>query len=243
MMPKPVHSSAGESFRYSGTELDAMAEARNYHRWILAQFAPFLGDSLLEVGAGIGNFAAQILEARPDICLTLLEPAANLAPLLAQRFASRPRVRTLAGSLAEHAASLSVEGAVMVNVLEHIENDQECLFQLHRVLRPGGRLMLFVPAVQAIYGSLDAAFDHFRRYSKPGLRRMLEQSGFTVKTLRYVNMPGVMAWWVTGTLLRRTTLRPASVRAYDRWVVPWLAKLEDVWEPPIGQSLLAVAER
>lgn len=220
-----------------------MGEARNYYRWILSQFLPYIGEEMVEVGAGAGNFAAHVLEARPEIRLTLIEPAENLAPGLEARFAGNPNVRVLRGNLEEHAAGLSADSAAMVNVLEHIKDDAGCLRRLREILRPGGRALLLVPAVPAIYGSLDAAFEHYRRYSRSNLAGKLAAAGLQTEKLRYVNLPGVAAWWVTGKLLRRRTLDAKSVRFYDRWVVPWLSRIEGVWEPPIGQSLLAVARR
>jgi SAM-dependent methyltransferase len=230
-------------FRYSGTEQDSMGEARNYYRWILAQFLPYLGEEMIEVGAGAGNFAAHVLSARPEMRLTLIEPAENLAPGLAARFAGNPNVNVLRGNLEEHAAGLVADSAAMVNVLEHVHDDAGCLLRLREVLRPGGRVLLFVPAVPAIYGSLDAAFEHYRRYSRSGLQRILGAAGLKIEELRYVNLPGVAAWWMAGKLLQRRTLDAKSVRIYDRWVVPWLSRIERTWEPPIGQSLLAVARR
>jgi SAM-dependent methyltransferase len=237
--PRP----APAPFRYSGTEQDAMGEARNYYRWILAQFLPYLGEEMVEVGAGVGNFAAHVLAARPEIRLTLIEPAENLAPGLAARFSGNPNVIVRNGNLETYAAGLSADSAAMVNVLEHVEDDSSCLLQLRGILRPGGRVLLLVPAVPAICGSLDAAFDHYRRYSRRELLGKLAAAGLEIEKLRYVNLPGVAAWWMAGNLLRCRTLSAGSVRFYDRWVVPWLCKIEGVWAPPIGQSLLAVARR
>jgi SAM-dependent methyltransferase len=228
-------------FAYSGTELDSMREAENYYRWILSHFAPFVGKRVLEVGAGTGTFSSFLLNEAPDSELTLLEPAANLYPTLEQRFGGNTRVTLIPGTLGEWANSLSVDSVVLVNVLEHVENDKDYLEMIYRILNPRGNLLLFVPAVPHLYGSLDEAFGHFRRYTKNDLRRKLQGVGFRLERLRYVNLPGVASWFIAAKLLRLKTLEPANVRFYDRWVVPWCSKLEDLWPPPIGQSLLAVA--
>jgi SAM-dependent methyltransferase len=234
-------SAASEGFAYSGTELDSMAQARNYYLWILRYFLPRIGRQVIEVGAGVGTLAEYLLAARPASEFVLIEPAANLLPALQARHGNNPRVRVLQGTLEEHAANLVADSVVMVNVLEHVADDQFCLRALFDVLRPGGTLLLFVPALPGIYGALDRAFDHYRRYTKPELAQKLNDAGFHLEQLRYMNLPGVAAWYLAGRILRQTTLRPGSVRFYDRWVVPWWSKLEEKWAPPVGQSLLAVA--
>jgi SAM-dependent methyltransferase len=237
------HQPIDDSFLYSGTELEGMAEARNYYEWILSFFVPHMGRQIIEVGAGTGTFTDHLLKSAPDSEIVAIEPAANLFPLLARRHAGNPRVKTIHGSLEENAASLQGDTIVLANVLEHIENDEEYLRLLNAILRPGGHLLLFVPAVPWLYGSLDKEFEHFRRYTKPELRRKLANSGFQQKTIRYMNFPGVASWFIAGKVLRRRTLSASDVRLYDRWVVPWCSKIEKRWEPPVGQSLLAVASK
>jgi SAM-dependent methyltransferase len=236
-----VPPSVGARFAYPGTELDSMAEAENYYRWILSHFTSFLGKRVLEIGAGTGTFSSFLLNEVPDSELTLLEPAANLYPTLERRYEGNARVAVIQGRLEEHANSLSADSVVLVNVLEHVQNDQDYLEMIYRILNPRGNLLLFVPAVPHLYGSLDEAFGHFRRYTKNDLRRKLQGGGFRLERLRYVNLPGVASWFIAAKLLRLKSLEPADVRFYDRWVVPWCSKLEDLWPPPIGQSLLAVA--
>jgi SAM-dependent methyltransferase len=236
-----VRPVASESFAYSGTELDSMAQAKNYYPWILRYFLPRIGRQVIEVGAGVGTLAEYLLAARPASEFVLIEPAANLFPALQVRHGNNPRVRVLQGTVEEHASNLVADSVVMVNVLEHVADDQLCLRTLFDVLRPGGTLLLFVPALPWIYGALDRAFGHYRRYTKPEFAGKLQHAGFHIEQLRYMNLPGVAAWYFAGKILRQTTLRPGSVRFYDHWVVPWWSKLEGKWAPPVGQSLLAVA--
>ena len=132
---------------------------------------------------------------------------------------------------------------IAVNVLEHVERDEEFLRASYEILAPGGALLLLVPAVPAIFGSLDRAFDHFRRYTPSGLRTSLLATGFEIETLHYLNMVGVAAWFVSGRILRRTTLGRGQVRFYDRWIIPFVRRLESVVTPPIGQSILVMARK
>lgn len=231
---------ATKSFVYSGTELDAMAEAANYCCWILRYFAPYLGKRVVEIGAGTGTFSELLLKSERTDELVLFEAAHNLFPLLRERFAGR-RVSLHCGPFDLSQLAGPADSVVLVNVLEHVADDRELLSQIYQALRPGGSLLLFVPALEWNYGSLDKAFEHHRRYSKRGLKREIRTAGFHIERVRYVNMMGIASWFFAGKVLRQTTLKPAQVRWYDRWIIPWSFRLERMCEPPLGQSLLAIA--
>lgn len=175
--------------------------------------------------------------------LLLIEPAENNIPALHQRFDADPRVRIHHGYLEDVATTNSADTLIAVNVLEHVERDAEFLNAAYKTLTPGGALLLLVPAVPAIYGSLDRAFDHYRRYTRHGLIGSLLMAGFEIETLHYLNMLGVVAWFAAGRIMHRTTLGRRQVRVYDRWVIPWLRRIESRFHPPIGQSLLAIARK
>lgn len=231
------------TFSYVGTELGGLSEANNYYRWILTHFRPHLGKRIIEVGAGIGTFSEFLLNTANASELFLVEPAENLFPVLQQRFSGDTRVKPMRGYLEDLATSLAADSVVLVNVLEHIANAEALLEVAHLHLVPGGTILLFVPALRSLYGTLDKAFGHVQRYSKSLLGDKLQQAGFHLVRLRYFNFPGMFTWFLAGKLLRRSTLRPVDVRLYDRWVVPWASKLERYWEPPLGQSLIAIARK
>ena len=235
-MAAPTHD-----FEYASSELDALAGARNYYAAIVQRFAPHLGRRVMEVGAGVGTFA-EYLRAAPGVAqLTLVEPATNNLPRLRARFAGDDRVRVVAGYLEDAAVPASQDAIVAVNVLEHVLDDAEFLRVARRTLAPGGALLLFVPALQAIYGTLDEAFEHHRRYDRAGLAGHLEAAGFQIHDLRYANSLGALGWFVAGRVLRRRTLTARDVRLYDRFVFPTLSRLERDVAPPFGQSLVAIA--
>ena len=132
------------------------------------------------------------------------------------------------------------DAIVLVNVLEHMEYDEIFLEKAYNLLLPGGALLLLVPALPWLHGTLDNAFRHYRRYTKRSLNLKLERQGFRKVCTRYLNLPGIAAWYLTGTILRRATLRPQDVKFYDTRILPSVLAFEKYWEPPIGQNLLAI---
>jgi SAM-dependent methyltransferase len=229
----------------SGPELDAMRHAENYHRWILDRFRPHVRGAVLEVGAGIGNFSAHLAREAHDR-LILLEPAPALVERLRERFTAFPSVEIhgtdLRGWVEQHAAR-PVDTIVSVNVLEHIEDDRGVVRLMSSILKPGGTVLLLVPALPALYGSLDAAFGHRRRYRRAALLGLLTDAGLAVRHVRYVNVVGVLGWFVAGRVLRRRSLDAATVRIVDAVLIRLTRRLERQIDPPFGQSLVAVAER
>jgi len=231
------------SFSYASNELDALAGAGNYYRSITRRFAPFLGKRILEVGAGFGTFADHLLNQVPEARLTLVEPAQNNFPVLKERFASDPRVETLNTYLEHVTRSEGVDSVVAVNVLEHVEDQPSFLGAAHRLLLPGGHLLLYVPALPVLFGSLDEVFEHHRRYTKRTLSELLQVGRFRLKELRYTNLPGVLSWFISGRVLRRRSIAAREVKTYDRYVMPLVTASERLISPPVGQSLIAIAVR
>ena len=127
------------------------------------------------------------------------------------------------------------------NVLEHIAADEAVLTRFASLLRPGGSLLLLVPAHPAAYGRIDDILGHERRYAKRELAQKLEFAGLEVARLRHVNPVGIVGWFVTSRLLRATQVPSGPLRLYDR-LVPVL-RLIDRLPVPFGLSLWAVARR
>ncbi len=219
--------------------LDNLDGADNYAAWIFEQVEPHLGDSVLEVGAGHGTFT-EILSAR-GARVVATDVSQRCADVLRERFAGDERV-TVAHGGAEAAAGLPpFDSAVLINVLEHIPDDDAALRDLSATLKPGGRLILWVPAFQLLYSDFDRKIGHYRRYRKHELAAQLRRAGYDVAEIRYLNSVGALAWLVVARLLRRAPTGGASVKIYDSYFVPVLKRLEGRHGAPFGQSVFAVA--
>src|SRR5207248_11605892 len=102
-----------------------------------------------------------------------------------------------------------------LTVLEHIEAARASLRAMHDLLQPGGRLVLLVPSLRALYGTLDEALGHFRRYVPAELTDKLRTTGFHLRHLEYFNLAGVPGWWVAGRVLRRRLIPTGALRRYE----------------------------
>ena len=215
-----------------------MSFAPNYNAWLLERARPYIGPRVLDVGAGIGTFTVELAGLAEDV--VALEPDPEEAGVLRARFADDDRVSVLQCTAAELPADEPpFDAAICFNVLEHVRGDVEALRVIHARLRPGGHLLLLVPAHPALYGETDRAVDHVRRYDGPTLRRSVDAAGFELVELRHVNPVGAVGWAVSSRLLRRREIPAGPLALYDR-LVP-LFKALDRLRLPFGLSLWAVA--
>jgi SAM-dependent methyltransferase len=241
---------AGDASFYEGQDLEALADIPNYYQWILANFREQLKGKVIEIGAGVGHLSA--LYADWVAHLLLVEPARNLHRQLVNRFAANRNITVRCGLLDElHAEELGSPGingapydaALLVNVLEHVENDLQMLRQLFDLLRPGGTLLLFVPALPFLYGALDSRVGHVRRYTRTGLAEVVGQAGFKLELLKYFDAFGVLPWLIVGRVLRQGRHSEKAAHIYDRLVVPIGRALESQFPPPLGKNLIVIARR
>jgi SAM-dependent methyltransferase len=238
-----------EDVTYPGRDLEAMATASRYHRWILEVFKPHLGRRLVEVGAGSGSFSHLLLGTGPE-SLSLVEPSKQMYPLLEQSFAARSEaadVRTYNSIFRHVAAELKTterpDSIIYVNVLEHIADDQVELDVIHQTLNRGGRAFFFVPALPRLYSNFDESIGHYRRYTRRELEEKCTGAGFKLIHSSYFDLAGVLPWWVKYRLLKASALKPGTVEFYDRYVVPLTKALEGLIKPPLGKNIILIGEK
>jgi SAM-dependent methyltransferase len=231
------------SNQYSGRDLEAMFFAVNYHRWILRIFKPYLGRNIVEVGAGTGGFSEMLLQTHPE-SLILVEPADNMFAILEQAL---PATKTIHGtfrqSLNDICEPSRPDSVVYVNVLEHIEDDDVELKAIYDVLVPGGRVCIFVPALQNLMGSIDRELGHFRRYSRSNLEDKCKAAGFRVRLSTYFDVLGVAPWWFMNRVIKSKSLSHQGVRFYDKYIVPIGQWAEGLIPPPIGKNVILIGEK
>lgn len=234
---------------YAGRDLEGMCFAKNYHRWVLGIFEPFLGTRLVEVGAGTGSFSELLLERRIE-SLSLVEPSTEMYKILADRINlvdHAVQVRTYNAFFTRVADDIRVnqqpDAIVYVNVMEHIADDELELRVAHQTLAEGGRIFIFVPALRWLYGSLDRQIGHHRRYRRAELEGKCGRAGFRLIRSGYFDFAGIVPWGIKYRMLKSDKLEPGAVMLYDKFVVPAARAIESVIRPPIGKNLFVIAEK
>jgi len=219
--------------------LDLNSEADNYLNWISDLCIPYLGRRILEVGAGHGDFT-NIFREVGDVTAT--ELSIGSLTRLSQRFLSDPKVTVSTLNLSDDPTE-TFDSVVLINVLEHIYDDEKALRGIFSRVRPGGHVVLYVPAFWLLYSSFDNDIGHHRRYRKSELVAIAKAAGFELVRSRYVNMLGAVGWFVLCRVLRRRASESLSVGLMNSVVIPVMRKVEDRVAPPFGVSIFYVGRR
>ncbi len=205
---------------------------------------------MLEVGAGIGNLTELLVAppARGDVSrerVVATELSEQFLAGLRKRFRGHANVVVeqldLGDVPVERVRAHGVDTVLCVNVLEHVRDDAAALARLAEALPAGGKLLLYVPALPWLYGSLDQGLQHHRRYSREELRMRLSASGWRIIHMSYMNLLGIPGWFLSSRMLRRKLLPVKQVHLYEK--LTGILRVEDRFRLPIGMSLVAVGER
>ena len=239
------HGQDGADNYNAQRELELLSNTPTSTRLILKQFDHLLGKNILEIGAGLGQISSMLVQSGRSV--TSLEPDPKLCKQLMASTQSLG-VRSFPSTL-EQALSLNqiskdekFDSVVIVNVLEHIENDIQELQIAKDVLNPDGKIIIFVPAMPSLYGSMDAISGHFRRYRRTELEAVVRAAGLETKSIHYFDPIGVLPYWLSYRVLKRQTLGTSSVALYDKVIIPmsiFLSRL--VRSRGLGKNLIMIA--
>ncbi len=223
--------------------LNNLTGTPQYLNWLAGLLRRHAGDSILEIGAGIGHLSARLMSRRLRYLATVKYPLYLHA--FSNRFLRTPNVEVRRLDPADPADYRELQGAfdtvLSVNVLEYLDEPAATLRQLYTVLQPGGALLALVPQGEWLFGSIDRTLGHRRRFSRRHLRELLEQAGFEVARFYQLNRAGVPAWVLYGRLLRRKRINNLTLKLVDKTV--WLWRLIDPLLPWRGLTLVAVARK
>ncbi|MBM2812996.1 MAG: hypothetical protein HW416_3755, partial [Chloroflexi bacterium] len=222
--------------------LSTMDGLRRYNAWLWGTISPYVGRRVFEAGCGTGTIT-RYLAARERVVSTDIDD--DYISLLRGRYLDRPNVRIeqadLSSQLWPDLVDERIDTVVCMNVLEHLPDDEYVLERFFRLLQPGGRLVLLVPAHMWLYGSIDAAIGHYRRYELAPLQALLRRSGFDVEWARYLNPTGILGWLLNGRVLKRTSVPSLQAKLYDA-AFPLLRML-GVFKAPFGLSVVVVGRK
>jgi len=228
---------------YGRAFLNNMSGTPQYLSWIARLVRPYVGDSVLEVGAGIGNITARLIARR------LRYVAAEKDPLylhaLRNRFLRTPNVEVQRFDPDDAGAQAGLAGefdtTLCLNVLEYAGQPEALAGRLHAALRPGGDLVVLTPQGPGLFGAIDRALGHKRRYRAAEIKRLLEERGFEVRRVHQLNKVGKPAWWLFGRVLGRRHINKLTLKLFDKTV--WLWRRLEWLLPWSGLSLVVVARK
>lgn len=223
--------------------LGAMEHAPRFNHWMAETVRPFLGDRVLEIGAGIGNLTR--LLAADQACYVVSDLDERHLAQLRSEMRYRPNMSVAACNLVNEADfepfREKMDTAICINVLEHIEDDRQGLRNLRSALRPGGRAIVLVPQGAGVYGTMDETLGHFRRYSKAELELRMAEAGFRVERILEFNRITYPGWFLNGRILRRRHVSRVQLWFFDLLAPVW--KHIDARLPWPATSLIAVGVR
>lgn len=214
-----------------------------YNGWIFSVIKPYISKRILEIGCGLGTTTKYYLHS-PFIVISDINDL--YLRLVRKKFEGIKNIKITKLNIEDAPPKklkilkkYKIDTVIAINVLEHINNDLLALKNINRILFPGGRVVLFIPALPSIYGSLDKKFGHYRRYTKGEIYNKLRMAHFKIEYTRYFNIIGLFWWFVTGRILKKNHLPRMTGRLLSI-IVPILQKVESLIRIPTGQSLIVV---
>jgi glycosyltransferase involved in cell wall biosynthesis len=220
--------------------LRLLQKSAGYNRWVYQMVQPWIGRDILEIGSGLGSMTRHILGHGR---VTASDISSFCLSELRRTFGENENVEVRYLDITRNSAPETglYDTIVCLNVLEHLGDDREALQHMHRLLRPGGRLILYVPANPRLYCGIDRTVGHHRRYEMGDLLGKMRETGFQVTHQRHHNTLAAVGWWIQGKVFGKKTLRSSDMAGFD--VLLPLARLQDRFESRFALSILAVGEK
>jgi len=228
--------------QYGHKFLSELSSSHRFNDWMADAIKPWVGEAVLEIGAGMGNItrfltpryrylATEIDGVHLNYLRNLYEGRRNI------------QIRSLDVTNVGQFGNLQekFDTVVCLNVLEHIEDDKHAMANIYSVLEDGGHACILVPRSQNLFGSMDEAVDHFRRYEVQGLSDILTNTGFEVVKIFTFNRISVPGWYINGKILRKKTLSRFQLKIFDQFV--WLWKFVEHLLPWQGLSIIAIVTK
>ncbi|GIE87270.1 class I SAM-dependent methyltransferase [Actinoplanes regularis] len=225
--------------RIQSEVLEGLATAVNHRRWFVELALPYLGDNPIEIGSGLGDYAVEWAEHLPRFTATEADP--DRLVLLKERMADHPNIDVRQMLLPAQDAAGEYSAAVSYNVLEHIEDHVGALRSMSELVRPGGRVIIIVPAFMFAMSQVDIATGHIRRYTKKTLGAAFAEAGLQMERLHYANALGLIGYYAATSIFKLAPKEGPMVKVYDSLVLPVTKAAERIVRPPFGQSVFAVA--
>ena len=229
---------------YVGTELELFSKAHNWKAYLCSQIGPFIGENVLEVGAGLGSMTRLLCTSKVKNWV-LLEPDPEMFERLVLKVEEGKlpsSCKACPGTLHNLSDSQMFNTILYTDVLEHIENDELELQVAMKHLLPSGKLVVLAPAHQFLFSPFDNAVGHYRRYDKDSLKAVCPNEMKVVRE-RYLDSAGIVASLANRLILSSEHPTPSQIRFWDRFMVPLSRVTDSLTFFTLGKSLLIIWTR
>lgn len=220
----------------------------NYNKWIFESIQSYVGNRVMDVGAGRGNFLQYLINKESIIAIDVLDVFVDN---LRRTYGSQGNVHIFKWDIQDDniiglSRSYGIDTVICNNVLEHVRDDLKALHNISAILGEKGKLILILPAFQFVYNEWDKAVGHFRRYNYKNIKDKLKKANFKVYVNFYINAAGLLGWFLNGKILKNTPAKNNFIERqavfFDCYMVKWLRIMEKAFRPSFGQSLIIIAE-
>ena len=228
--------------------LEAIRDADQFNRWMYDQVAPWMQGEILEIGSGIGNLSEYFIRDKAKI--TLSDIRENYCSLLESRFPEYVannlvrKIDLVAPNFNKRFPEYleKFDSAFALNVVEHIEEDQLALQNLFSILKPGGKLMILVPAHPFLYNRIDTSLQHYKRYTNKKLEEIISTAGIKINRTYGFNAMGMPAWWLSGVLFRSSQIKNDQMNLYNK-LIPIAKLIDKLVFNKFGLSVITLATK
>lgn len=224
--------------------LEAITDADKFNRWMYDTIRPHCSGRILEVGSGIGNISSFFIDNKQD--LTLSDVRQNYVDILAQKFPNQDAF-LLDLVLPDFDIVFkdylgTFDTVFALNVIEHIEDHKLALININKLLKPGGKAVILVPAFQKLYNRIDKELYHFRRYTRKTLLKIFDKSMYEIKHSTYFNFTGIFAWFIGGKIFKDSTVKKGKMSLYNT-LVPVFKIVDLPMKQLAGLSVIVIGEK
>lgn len=231
-----------DDFSYIGTELEIFNHATRWKKYYGKHLRPFLGEEVLEVGAGVGGTTKILCDGGRQKRWVCLEPDERLIGQIKDQIAAGelpPICEARAVSSAELAEDEKFDSIIYIDVLEHIENDAAEMLTISKHLKKDGFLIVLCPAHQKLFTPFDKAIGHYRRYNKKTLSAAVPENLRRVKLI-YLDSIGLLASLGNKLILNSSSPKHGQIQFWDKILVP-ISRLTDPLSGfQVGKSIVGV---
>lgn len=232
------------TFQYIGQELDVFSYAKNWKQYWFEMIRPFIGDRVLEVGAGIGSNTeiAHQVSFEQWLCL---EPDQGLVDGIQRKYDAgllHEKIELLCGTLSDVNPARKFDTLLYIDVLEHIETDQEELKIAMQHLDLNGRVIIVAPAHNYLYSDFDRAIGHFRRYNR-GMIDAIVPYNAKIEKMLYLDSVGFFASLANRIFLKEKSPSKNQINFWDKYLVSSSKIIDPLIRFSAGKTIVAVIKK